>query len=139
VLVPADHPLSDRDAIALDDLIGYRLLEPGERMVPAFRDAWAPRLTPSGQRLEYTADDLASAIGRAEVNVTDVYPLVLAGRGLHFTVKSVLDRVPCPGLVAVQVADMPAAVLVPVWRAAADNDGIHAFAAVASSLRRPND
>jgi hypothetical protein len=63
----------------------------------------------------------------------------LTGRGLHFTVKSVLDRVPCPGLVAVQVADMPAAVLVPVWRAAADNDGIHAFAAVASSLRRPND
>jgi hypothetical protein len=43
------------------------------------------------------------------------------------------------GMVAVQVADMPAAVLVPVWRAAADNDGIHAFAAVASSLRRAND
>jgi hypothetical protein len=42
-------------------------------------------------------------------------------------------------MVAVQVADMPAAVLVPVWRAAADNDGIHAFAAVASSLRRAND
>jgi hypothetical protein len=28
---------------------------------------------------------------------------------------------------------------VPVWGAAADNDGIHAFAAVASSMRRPND
>jgi hypothetical protein len=122
------------DRVPTDDEI-----EPGERIVPALRDAWAPRLTPSGQRLEFTADDLASAIGRPEVNVTDVYPLVLAGRGLHFTVKSVLDRVPCPGLVAVQVADMPAAVLVPVWRAAADNDGIHAFAAVASSLRRPND
>jgi DNA-binding transcriptional LysR family regulator len=139
VLVPVDHPLGDRDAIVLDDLIGYRLLEPGERMVPALRDAWAPRLTPSGQRLEYTADDLASLVARPEVNVTDVYPLVLAGRGLHFTVKSVLRRVPCPGLVAVQVVDMPAAVLVPVWRAGADNDGIPAFAAVASSLRRAND
>jgi DNA-binding transcriptional LysR family regulator len=139
VLAPADHPLSGRDAIMLDDLVGYRLLEPGGRMVPALRDAWAPRLTPSGKRLEYTADDLASLVGRPEVNVTDVYPLVLAGRGLHFTVKSVLDRVPCPGLVAVQVVDMPAAALVPIWRAAADNDGIPAFAAVASSLRRPND
>jgi hypothetical protein len=93
--------LGDRDAIVLDDLVGYRLLEPGERVVPAFRDAWAPRLTPSGQRLEYTADDLASLVARPEVNVTDVYPLVLAGRGLHFTVKSVLRRVPCPGLVTV--------------------------------------
>jgi hypothetical protein len=46
-------------------------------------------------------------VGRPELNVNDVYPLVLAGRGLHFTVKSVLDRVPCPGLVAVQVVDMP--------------------------------
>jgi DNA-binding transcriptional LysR family regulator len=139
VLVPADHPLAERAAIMLDDLVGYRLLEPGERIAPALRDAWAPRHTPSGQRLEYTEDDLAGLIGRPEVNITDVYPLVLARRGLHFTVKSVLDRVPCPGLVAVQVQDMPAAVLVPVWRAAADNDGIHALAAVASSLRRPND
>jgi hypothetical protein len=64
---------------------------------------------------------------------------VLAGRGLHFTVKSVLDRVPCPGLVAVQVMDMPTMVLVPIWRAAADNDGIHAFTEVAHSLRRPTD
>jgi hypothetical protein len=98
-------------------------------MVPALRDARAPRLTPSGQRLEYTA------AARPEVNVTDVYPLVLARRGLHFTVKSMLDGVPCPGL----VVGMPAAVLVPVWRAAADNDGILAFAAVVSSRRYPND
>jgi DNA-binding transcriptional LysR family regulator len=138
VLVPAGHPLSDRDAIMLDDLVGYRLLDPGGRLVPTMRDAWAPRLTPSGQRLEYTADDLASMVGLPEVNVTDIYPLVLAGRGLHFTVKSVLDRVPCPGLVAVYVSDMPTTVLVPAWRAAADNDGIHAFAEVARSLRRPN-
>jgi hypothetical protein len=82
---------------------------------------------------------LAGLVGRPEVNVTDIYPLVLAGRGLHFNVKSVLHRVPCPGLVAVRVADMPAMVLVPVWRATADNDGIPAFAEVASSLRRPND
>jgi hypothetical protein len=34
---------------------------------------------------------------------------------------------------------MPAAVLVPVWRAAADDDGILAFAAVVSSWRYPND
>jgi hypothetical protein len=67
------------------------------------------------------------------------YPLVLAGRGVHFNVKSVLDRVPCPGLVAVRVVDMPAMVLVPVWRATADNDGIPTFAEIASSLRRPND
>ncbi len=136
VLVPADHPLGGRDAIMLEDLIGHRLLEPGGRLAPALRDAWAPRLTPSGRRLGYTTDDLASAIGRGEVIVTDVYPLVLAGRGLHFTVKSVLGRVPCPGLVAVPVVDMPPAVLVPVWRAGADNDGIPAFAEVASKLRR---
>jgi hypothetical protein len=103
------------------------------------RDAWAPRLTPSGQRLEYTADELADMVGRAEVNVTDVYPLVLARRGLHLTVRSVLARVPCPGLVAVPIADMPTMVLVPVWRATAENDGIPAFAEVASTLRRPND
>jgi DNA-binding transcriptional LysR family regulator len=139
VLVPAHHPLVDRDAITLDDLVGHLLLEPGLRMVPAMREAWAPRLTPSGQPLEYTADDLATMVGRPEVNVTDVYPLVLAGRGLHFTVKSVLNRVPCPGLVAVQVTDMPNMVLVPVWRAAADNNGIHAFAAVASSLQQKSD
>jgi DNA-binding transcriptional LysR family regulator len=139
VLVPADHPLGGRGEVVLDDLVGYRFLEPGERIVPRLRDAWAPRVTPSGQRLEYTADDLAGLVGRPEVNVVDVYPLVLAGRGLHFTVKSVLRRVPCPGLVAVPVVDMPAAVLVPVWRAAADNDGIPAFVAVATSLRRAND
>lgn len=139
VLVPAGHPLAGRDAIVLDDLVGHRLLEPGGRMVPALRDAWAPRLTRSGRRLDYTSDDLASVIGRPEVTVTDVYPLVLAGRGLHFTVKSVLDRVPCPGLVAVPVLDLPAAVLVPVWRAGADNDGIPAFAQVASTLRRSAD
>jgi hypothetical protein len=34
--------------------------------------------------------------------LTDVYPLVLAGRGWHFIVRSVLGRVPCPGLVAVE-------------------------------------
>ncbi|MEJ3655113.1 LysR family transcriptional regulator [Actinomycetes bacterium KLBMP 9759] len=139
VLVPADHPLAGRDTLVLDDLVGYRLLEPGRRMEPALRDAWAPRFTPSGRRLEYTVEDLASVIGRPEVNITDVYPLVLAGRGLHFTVTSVLARVPCPGLVAVPVADLPAAALVPVWRAATDNDGIPAFAAVARSLRRPDD
>jgi hypothetical protein len=139
VLVPADHPLGGRGEVVLDDLVGYRFLEPGERIVPRLRDAWAPRVTPSGLRLEYTADDLAGLVGRPEVNVVDVYPLVLAGRGLHFTVKSVLRRVPCPGLVAVPVVDMPAAVLVPVWRAAADNDGIPAFVAVATSLRRAND
>jgi DNA-binding transcriptional LysR family regulator len=139
VLVPADHPLGGRGEVVLDDLVGYRFLEPGERIVPRLRDAWAPRVTPSGQRLEYTADDLAGLVGRPEVNVVDVYPLVLAGRGLHFTVKSVLRRVPCPGLVAVPVVDMPAAVLVPVWRAVAGNDGIPAFVAVATSLRRAND
>jgi hypothetical protein len=44
-----------------------------------------------------------------------------------------------PGLVAVQVVDVLAAGPVPARRAAADNDGIHAFAAVVSDLRRPND
>jgi hypothetical protein len=34
---------------------------------------------------------------------------------------------------------MPTMVLVPICRAAADYDGIHAFAAVATSQRRPND
>lgn len=134
LLVPTDHPLADREAVGLDELVGYQLLEPGLSMVPAMREAWAPHVTPSGRRLEYTADDLASLIGRPEVNVTDIYPLVLAGRGLHLTVKSVLDRLPCPGLVAVRIIDMPPAALVPVWRRSADNDGIHAFVEIARSL-----
>jgi DNA-binding transcriptional LysR family regulator len=135
VLVPADHPLARRDAVELDDLVGHRLLEPGLAMVPAVREMWSPSMAPSGRRLEYTTDDLARMIGRPEVNVTDVYPLVLAGRGLHLTVSSVLDRVPCPGLVAIRVTDMPPAVLVPVWRPSADSDGIRAFIEIASSLR----
>jgi hypothetical protein len=50
----------------------------------------------SSRRLEYIADDLPSMAGRPEVNVTDVYPLVL-WCGVHLTVKSVLDRMRCPG------------------------------------------
>jgi hypothetical protein len=120
--------------VGLDELVGYPLLEPGLSMVPALREAWAPYATPSGRRLEYTGEDLASVIGRPEVTVTDIYPLVLAGRGLHFTVSSVLDRLFCPGLVAVRVTDMPPAVLVPVWRASADDEGIRAFVEIARSL-----
>jgi DNA-binding transcriptional LysR family regulator len=134
LLVPVDHPLAGRAAVGLDELVGYPLLEPGLSMVPALREAWAPYATPSGRRLEYTGEDLASVIGRPEVTVTDIYPLVLAGRGLHFTVSSVLDRLFCPGLVAVRVTDMPPAVLVPVWRASADDEGIRAFVEIARSL-----
>jgi hypothetical protein len=134
LLVPVDHPLAGRAAVGLDELVGYPLLEPGLPMLPALREAWAPYMTPSGRRLEYADEDLASMIGRPEVTVTDIYPLVLAGRGLHFTVSSVLDRLPCPGLVAVRVTDMPPAVLVPVWRASADDEGIRAFVEIARAL-----
>lgn len=136
VLVPADHRLGGRNALVLDDLVGCRILNPGGQKVPAMRDAWAPRCTTSGRQLEYTTNDLADMIGRPEVNVTDIYPLVLAGRGLHFTVKSVLDRLPCPGLVALPIVDIPPAVLVPVWRTATDNEGIQAFVDIACKLSR---
>ncbi|WP_232663220.1 LysR family transcriptional regulator [Pseudonocardia sp. TRM90224] len=136
VLVPAGDPLAGRDSIGLDDLVGRRLLDPGLPAASAFREAWAPQVTPTGRRLDYTAEDLAGLIGRSEVEITDVYPLVLAGKGLHFTVASVLDRVPCPGLVAVRIAGMPPGVLVPVWRTSTEDDGIRAFVDVARSLRR---
>ncbi|MEJ3658104.1 LysR family transcriptional regulator [Actinomycetes bacterium KLBMP 9759] len=134
VLVPSGHPLGARAQIELDDLVGYTLIEPGARMVPAFRELWAPHVTATGRRLAYTDDDMATMVGRPDILVTDLYPLVLAGRGLHFTVASVLDRVPCPGIVAVPVVDMPPAVLVPIWRAPTDNAGIRAFVEVATSM-----
>jgi hypothetical protein len=56
-------------------------------------------------------------------------------RPLQDRVRSVVNCVPCPGLVAVPVTDMPPAVLVPVWRASADDGGIRAFIEIAGSLR----
>ncbi|WP_232666601.1 LysR family transcriptional regulator [Pseudonocardia sp. TRM90224] len=134
VLVPADHPLSGRTALVLDDLCNHPLLDPGLRSAPALRELWAPHLSSTRRPLTYTGEDLATMIGRPDVGIGDVYPLVLAGHGLHLTVLSVLDRVPCPGLVAVPVVDMVPAAVVPVWRAAAGSDALRTFVELAVSL-----
>ncbi|MEJ3653200.1 LysR family transcriptional regulator [Actinomycetes bacterium KLBMP 9759] len=139
VIMPAGHPLAGRESVELDDLVGHRLLDPGLPAASALREAWAPRVTSSGRLLDYAVDDMARLVGRPDVGIIDVYSLVLTGRGLHFTVASVLDRVPCPGLAVVPVSDMPPGVLVPVWRTSADNEGIRAFVALAASLRRGHE
>ncbi|MEJ3653536.1 LysR family transcriptional regulator [Actinomycetes bacterium KLBMP 9759] len=134
VLVPAGHPLSRRSALVLDDLCDRPLLDPGLRMAPALRELWAPHLTSTRRPLTYTDDDLPTMIGRPDVGIGDVYPLVLAGHGLHLTVLSVLERVHCPGLVAVPVVDMVPAAVVPVWRASAAHDAVRTFVELAVTL-----
>jgi hypothetical protein len=79
-----------------------------------------------------TSAEYIQPIGDA-IRVTHDRPSVAASRLAGSKPRAV------PGLVAVQVVDVLAAGPVPARRAAADNDGIHAFAAVVSDLRRPND
>lgn len=138
VLVPGDHPLAACESISVEDLAGYELLNPSNAWRPELLDAWTPKFTPSGKALNRTAIDVPTMTGRSQLVVEDVQTLVARGRGLHCTVASLLARSRFPGLAVVPIRDLPPMVVVPVWRAAAEDAAIRAFVEIALSFSEGN-
>ena len=134
VLVPDSHALARREAVSLEDLVEYTLLDPGIAMNPSVRDLWTPPITPSGRLLTRTPGDIASMTGNKELVVGDIFTLVLSGRGLHCTIVSVLERFPCPGLTVIPIPDMPPMVIVPVWLTASESLTTLALVKIARTL-----
>ncbi|MEU7146386.1 LysR family transcriptional regulator [Nocardia sp. NPDC046473] len=135
ILVPAGHPLACRASVCLDDLVDYVLIRPYEGMTPLICDLWTPRVTPSGRALQYTTDDMATLTGRTDIRTDDLLVLVSRGTGLLCTISTLLDRIPFPGLELVTIEDMPPMATVLLWRTAAEDAMIRAFAQVACSTQ----
>lgn len=133
VLMPADHPLAAFDEVSLEDIADYEVISLGNVGTAFMRDRWAPQVTPSGRPIKHTTDDVLSMTGAKELVAPNVQTLVARGYGLHFTVASLLDKYPFPGLKVVAVRDMPPMVVVPVWRKAAETAAILAFAEIATA------
>jgi hypothetical protein len=126
VLVPADHPLAQRPALSLDDLVDYPLLT-NTSLPSLFREAWTPSVTPAGRRLRHVDK---SRRGHAPFRLTMVQDAMMAvarGECLHLTVESLLRQVPHANLALVPITDMPPCVIVPVWRRGNETATIRAF------------
>ncbi|MEO3875751.1 LysR family transcriptional regulator [Nonomuraea sp. B12E4] len=136
VLMPDSHPLAARRVVSLEDLVGCEFLAPREAIVgQALSDRWVPRHTPSGRPLNRAGDDLTTMTGKSEVVADDVITLVARGYGLHFTVRSLLEHIPFPGLTVVPITDMPPMVIVPVWPPGGETATVRAFADAVTGFR----
>lgn len=127
VLVPVGHPLAAQVSVDVEALADYEMLNPSSAWTGAFREVETPTVTPAGRPIRYTADDIATMTGRAELTTEDLLTLVARGRGLHCTVTALLDQFPFPGLTVVPIQDLPPMAVVPIWRTAAENATIRAF------------
>jgi DNA-binding transcriptional LysR family regulator len=142
VVVPTGHALARRTSIRLEDLGVFELLNLDSSDLAGVPAAWTPRVTPSGRVLRQTADDIYSLAATSSVSLEDVLTLVARRRGLHLSIRSVLDRFPFPGLVAVPIEDMPPMAVVPVWQKAEETATVRAFveaAAISAANRRISD
>jgi len=129
VIVAASHPLAARESITTEDLVGHDVRRPDALGEPEFIEAWSPRRTSSGQPITQVQSerDINSAL--------DLMTTVARSRLAHFSVRSILDRYPHAGVVAVTVTDLPPCLIVPVWRTSAENALIQAFADLAAQRR----
>lgn len=99
-LLPADHRLAGRTRLALADLGGEPILDPGlENAPPGFRDMWLglprPALAPLGP-----------IVGPAHRTVDEMYAFVAAHRGMAITSESVAKESPRQDVVARVIDDL---------------------------------
>lgn len=74
--------------------------------------------------------------GQSEIIADDLITLVARGHGLHFTVMSLLDRIPVPSVKIVPINDMPPMAIVPAWLPTTENPAIRPFVAALAGFRR---
>jgi DNA-binding transcriptional LysR family regulator len=123
--VRPEHPLAARSSVTGGDLRGLPWLQvPGAR--GAWSDFWFPRPVsgPTGPTIR-TAEEWVAAIE--------------SGRGMAFTMPTVMRNFTTARIVVVPVDDLPPAVVLLAWRTGDDEPLTKAFVRVASRVRPPGD
>ncbi len=103
VALPASHPLADRAELDVDDLVGLPWLR-----VPAGDSAWT--------RFWFRHPSGAAATG-PEIRTADEWvPAIESGRGVAYTLPTVMDNFPNTEIVTVPVRGIDRGAVLLAWR-----------------------
>ncbi|MGH2380003.1 MAG: LysR family transcriptional regulator [Candidatus Limnocylindria bacterium] len=120
VALPKGHPLADRDAVASSELSGLPWLR-----VPAPDGPWSRF---------WFHHPLGEAQAGAEIRTADEWiPAIESGRGIAYTMPTVMDNFPNTEIVTVPVADIEPGSVHLAWRTDDADPTVAAFVASARS------
>jgi len=117
LLVPADHPLATRETVSLEDLAALPLIT-AVGVSRAWRDAFFPRRTPQGRRIQH---------GPAAAGWQEVLSLVGAGKGATVATVRAGRYYGRPDIAYVPFDDAPPVEYALMWRNGSESAGLQAF------------
>jgi DNA-binding transcriptional LysR family regulator len=117
LVVPAAHPLAARETVSLEDLALLPLVTV-VGVSRAWRDAFFPRRTPEGRRIEH---------GPVAVGWQEVLSLVGAGKGATVATVRARDYYARPDIAYVPFDDAPPVEYALMWRDAGHSVGVQAL------------
>ncbi|MFC5160238.1 LysR family substrate-binding domain-containing protein [Nonomuraea angiospora] len=124
LMVSATHPYAGRDSICLEDLGDCAVVQ-GQRIPQDMEETFNPYRTPAGRPVRR---------GPKVSTWQEALTAVASGRAVAGVTVDVADFYPWPSLAFVPIRDAPPCQWALVWRTAADNPLIHAFARAATDI-----
>jgi DNA-binding transcriptional LysR family regulator len=124
--VAADHALSDRDEVALEDIADHHVTDVSGMLPPELRDDFLPRRAPSGRPMKFRRLE--------HHDLSELVTAIAMGRIVHPTAPSFADHFAHPGIRYVPIGDMPAWETALAWRRSDSGPRLKAFVASAEAV-----
>lgn len=117
--VARDHPLARREAVSVEDIANYRVLDASAFLPKELADVYLPHKTPAGRKIK-----------RLRVTVRDFSDLVILiarGRIVQPTIASAVGRFAQANVVCRPILDMPPTNSALAWRKGSADPRLHAL------------
>jgi len=124
--VSADHPLSGRSDVTLEDIADYQVTEVSGMLPPELEEAFIPKHAPSGRPLKFR---------RLEHHeLGELITMIALGRIVHPTAPSFADHFAHPSITYVPISGLPMWETALVWRPGDAGTRVGSFLEVAESI-----
>lgn len=124
--VSADHPLSGRSEVTLEDIADYQVTDVSGMLPPELEEAFIPKHAPSGRPLKFR---------RLEHHeLGELITMIALGRIVHPTAPSFADHFAHPSITYVPISGLPMWETALVWRPGDAGTRVSAFLEVAESI-----
>jgi DNA-binding transcriptional LysR family regulator len=124
-----DHPLATRDAVSIEEIADYPVLDASAILPDELAGSYQPRVTPRGKPIEQVQVDVR--------DFSDLVILIARGRVVQPTVASAVGRFAHANVVCRPISDMPPVGTALAWRRGNADRRLHAFIEVIRA--RPGD